>query len=417
MSQTLSEIVSSALRQADQSIKVASLREAPIEDRGFARVDDYLARELGQVHVEEQKIASAAPSQSAQVFSGYDDVDFAFKLAEALQHGAVVVEKLAAEGGMNRPLNKSDGGVPTPGGTPPAGPAPIQPPLYDRAVTATPMPQASAHARRAQANTRMESEGNPETDRGLQLNDGPVIPSNYPTSRLPTTGATTKKANLDRALTQRLLRSKIAQHKMLVSLGQVDAANAVLKEAAELAQTGAPHEQSALVYKDTYGGAGFPDNEQVRALTKAQARDANQREAGAFFGEPVKRDSAVLAHLAVAPGLKLSQLRVGGRDKEASWGSKAVQGVGKGLGWIGDKASRAGQGVMKGTADALENVSGPTSSALYTNSIRGRHALAGMTPSQKKVLGGAILGTGAVGTGVGVAGGRLTAPRSNQNGY
>lgn len=337
MSQTLSEIVSSALRQADASIKVASLREAPIEDRSFARVDDYLARELGQREVETQKQASAAPATES--FTPYDDIQFALKLAEALEHGALIVEKLAG------PLNKSDGGVPTPAGGQIEGPAPIQPHNFDYAVTRTPIPQASAHARRAQANPRLESEGNPETDRELQLNDGPVIPSNYPTSRLPTTGATTKRAAtevqtglaaterdefavgkkkdkrdagvgtepgkhaaLDRVTMERLLKSKIAQHKMLVSLGQIDAAEAVLKEAAELTQVGAPHDHSPLVFRDNPGIAGFPDNEQVRALTKAQARDMNQREAGSFFGEPVKRDSAALAHLAIADGLKLSSM-------------------------------------------------------------------------------------------------------------
>lgn len=339
MSQTLSEIVSSALRQADASIKVASLRDAPIEDRSFSRVDQYLARELGQVEPETQKEASAT-EQPADFSGGYNDIEFAFKLASALEHGANVLAKLAG------PLNKSDGGPPKSGPVPAAGPAPIQPPLYDRATTATPMPQASAHARAAQANDKLEPEGNPETDRDMQLNEGPVIPRNYPTSKVPTTGASSKHASLDRVTTQRLLRSKIAQHKMLVSLGQIDAANAVLKEAQELA-SGAPHDHSDLVFKDDYTASKFPDNNAVRALTKAQARDMNQREAGNFFGEPVKRDNAATAHLAVTDGLKLSMMPLS-QYKLATGEVGFVQGLGKKIIGGGRAALRgAGSGARK----------------------------------------------------------------------
>ena len=295
MSQTLSEIVNSALRQADASIKVASLRDAPIEDRGFARVDDYLAHELGQREAETQKYASAAPQQE-QYFTGFDDIEFAFKLAEALEEGADVVAKLAG------PL--SNGNVP------------LQPQTYDHASTVSPAPQASSRARAVEAhNSRLNADGTIETDEDFQLNEGPVIPNNYPTSKVPTTGAMSKKANLDRAMTQRILRSKIAQHKMLVSLGQIDAANAVLKEASELAGS----DNSDLVYKtDNYAGANFPDNEGVRNLTKAQARDRNQREAASFYGEPVKHDNAATAHLAVTDGLKLSQVPISALYKQAT---------------------------------------------------------------------------------------------------
>lgn len=299
--QPLSEIVNSALQQAANQVKVASLREAPIQDRGFQRLDNYLAEELGQVErVQPQttKQASAAPAQSG---GGLDDVHFALKLAEALVHGANAVTKLAG------PLNKSDGGAPTPGPTPAGGPVDIlpQPHFTDRVVS--PKPQASAHARAAQANKGL-TDGLPDTDEGYQDNSGPVIPSNYPTSRVPTTGARTKKAH--KQAVERLLQSKIAQHQMLVSLGQIDAANAVAAEARKIAAESAVG-GSTPIFGDDYNSAKvMPDNEGVRRLTKAQARDANQREAGNFFGEPVKRDNAVAAHSAVTDGLKLSALNV-----------------------------------------------------------------------------------------------------------
>jgi hypothetical protein len=345
--QTLKEIVSSALHQADASIKVASLRDAPIQDRGFSRVDQYLAAELGQLEVEPEtttKQAAAEPSTSVDL----DDVRFALKLAEALDASLHVVEKLALEGA----LNKSTGGKPKAGPTPRGGPAAILPHHFDNAETKTPVPQASAHARAAQAN-RTTEDGHPKTDEHMQINDGPVIPNGYRAGPVRTNpGHSSKEAALSgkdlvqgakgmprvlkdmagkgyaaaqrhpgtsaaagglaggaigsrhkkasREQTQRLLNSKIAQHKMLVSLGQTDAANAVLKEAADIAQN------ADLVFGDNYEAAHFPDNEGIRKLTKAQARDLNQREAGQFWGEPVKRDNAVTTHLAVADGLKLS---------------------------------------------------------------------------------------------------------------
>jgi hypothetical protein len=293
MSQSLSEIVSAALRQADASVKVASLRDAQPEDRGFARVDQYLAEQLGQIETETDKRASAE-SAAPEGAVDLDDVRFALKLAEALEYGAGVVEKLALEG----PLNKSTGGKPHAGATPRGGPAAVLPHNYDNAETRTPIPQASAHARAAQANKSVR-DGFPKNDEHMQLNGGPVIPSGYKNGPSRTTGTSSKQAS-SREATERLLRSKIAQHKMLVSLGQIDAAEAVLKEAKDVALT------ANLEFGDNYQAANFPDNEGVRNLTKAQARDRNQREAGSFFGEPVKRDSAVTTHLAIADGLKLS---------------------------------------------------------------------------------------------------------------
>lgn len=293
MSQSLSEIVSAALRQADASVKVASLRDAQPEDRGFARVDQYLAEQLGQIETETAKQASAEPAVVEGAVD-LDDVRFALKLAEALEYGAGVVEKLALEG----PLNKSTGGKPHAGATPRGGPAAVLPHHYDNAETRTPVPQASAHARAAQANKSVR-DGFPKNDEHMQLNGGPVIPSGYKDGPSRTTGTSSKQAS-SREATERLLRSKIAQHKMLVSLGQIDAAEAVLKEAKDVALN------ANLEFGDNYQAANFPDNEGVRNLTKAQARDRNQREAGSFFGEPVKRDNAVTTHLAVADGLKLS---------------------------------------------------------------------------------------------------------------
>lgn len=290
---TLSEIVSSALQQHDQGVKVASLREAPGVDRSFDRVDDYLARELGQLEVEPESTKQASAAEAEDTSTSLDDVRYALKLAEALDYGADIVEKIAIEG----PLNKSTGGKPHSGSPPRGGPAAVLPHNYDNAKTQVPRPQASAHARAAQANRTME-DGHPKTDEHMQLNGGPVIPNGRVNGPSRTTGAQSKQAS--RAETQRLLQNKIAQHRMLVALGQTEAADAAFKEAADIAQN------ADLIFGDNYQAATFPDNEGVRNMTKAQARDRNQREASSFWGEPVKRDNAATTHLAVADGLKLS---------------------------------------------------------------------------------------------------------------
>jgi hypothetical protein len=406
--QTLSEIVEGALREA-QTVKVASLRDAPIEDRGFTRVDQYLAEQLGQVEVETPvttKQASAAPATTTKLSSALDDVDFALKLAQALMHGAEVVSKLAG------PLNKSDGGAPRAGSTPAGGPVQLYKQPLENARVVVPAPQASAHARAAQAN-KSTHEGFPHNDEKMQINGGPVIPSGYHSKD--------KKAH--KLATERLLNSKIAQHKMLVSLGQTDAADAVLKEAAAIAsQAGG----SVGIQGDEYSSARvMPDNEGVRDLTKAQARDANQREAGAFFGEPVKRDNAVKAHMATDKGLKLSSatslLRKIAKEqddekddddkkddkddkdkmrerfkKEAAKLAFSPGGIAK---TVGEKTMRLGSKGLQAISGGLENVGGQTATKAFRKTIDAQNALGRVGDTGKKIVGGTVLGAGALGTG------------------
>lgn len=310
---TLREIVSSALQQADESIKVASLREAPIEDRGFRRVDDYLARELGQIEVEAAPTKQAAAQPEPEPEVGLDDVRFALKLAEALDYGAAVIEKIALDG----PLNRSTGGKPNPGPTPAGGSVAILTEPYANAKAPQPQPQASAHARALDRPNQGIVDGHPKTDENIQLNEGPVIPDNYPNGTSRTTGSSSKHAGITpkvaaRLEAQRELKSKKAQYEMLVSLGQIEAAKSLQKEADDIAGN------ASLIFKDNYESASFPDNTAVRNLTKAQARDRNQREAGNYFGEPVKRDNAATENLAISDGLKLSAAR------KIAWESKGT---------------------------------------------------------------------------------------------
>lgn len=289
---TLGEIVHQSLLDAEQGIKVASRRDAAVEDRSFAQTEDWLSRELGQAQEEEeppptQKQASAA-AQGDDV-NDDDDVSFALKLAQACEAGAALVTKLASEGGK-----------PTAAGGQKAGPTPLYPlPPAKESVT-IPRTQASAHALAAQADGRLIN-GRPATyGEGPSSQEGPVVPpggfGGHSSKRLGNAKVAEK-----RAATERLIATKMAQFSALKSLGQIEAADEALKQAQLLKRAA-----DSLVFPDNYQGANFPDNDGVRNLTKAQARDANQRQAGAYFGEPVKRDNAVAATQFRTDGLKLS---------------------------------------------------------------------------------------------------------------
>lgn len=409
--QTLGEIVTAALRESAASAKVASLQDAPIEDRTFHRVDEYLATELGQREVSSEiKQASAQTSTPSPEAPSLDDVQFGLKLAEALLQGANLLEKLALTG----PLNKSTGGMPHNAGAPAGGPVQVLKQPLERATTSSPAPQASAHARAAQTNRKMV-DGQPENDAGKPSNEGPVIPSGYKAGPVRTTKAQSKTAARTEA--ERILASKIAQHKMLVSLGQIDAANEVLKEAREFA-TQSGQTTSDLVVKDNLAGTRFPDNEGVRNLTKAQARDMNQREAGTFFGEPVKRDNAVAAHTMTTQGLKLSS---GGdpkskllkrfireekstsaktatiRDASPSVPTTKAAGMGGLLANVGGRVASGAQRAIGAGMGLAARSAHPAATKAVLAGARADSALAGLTHRGKQIVGGSALGAGALG--------------------
>jgi len=324
---TLGEIVSSALQNAADGVKVASLQDASVEDRSFQNVDEYLARELGQIQEEVQSSKTASREEPAAT-SRLEDVSYARKIAQALRHGAVLMQKLAV---------KEDGKAPTSGGGPKGGPVPLYPAPPNREGVTVPKPQASAHARHAQANRTMEN-GHPETDKGIPAGGGPVVPpggfGGGGSKRL----GNAKTASLSREGTLRILRTKQAQYNALVSLGQIEAAEGVLKEARLLkrAADNMTSGSNGLIQGDSLSGTHFPDNEGVRNLTKAQARDASQRQAGNYFGEPVKKDNAVAATTLRTDGLKLSADK---KHEPGYWERQAEQ----------SSAMRAHKGIQAGT--------------------------------------------------------------------
>jgi hypothetical protein len=341
---TLGELVSAALASAGEHAKTASLYEAPQEDQVFRRVDDFLAVELGQVErVQEVKTASAAPAPSTG--SNLDDCAYALKLAESLELGADILQKLASE------------------------PAILEAPFHS-ATTQAPKPQASASAK---AQTAPKTPG--------------------PTGKLPDDNGTGKVA-ADRGATERLLKAKIAQHSALVSLGQVDAATQVFEEARELKAKLAAGELPTYANGEGPGGGRIPDNQGLISMTKAQARDANTREAVQFYGEPVKKDNAVAAHNITTHGLKVSSKTL---VKSASVGMalqrigtkvvRGVRGAGNSLAGAGERMAGSGNGVMKSIGKGLGGAG---------------EAMSGLQASgtARRVIGGTAVGAGVLGTGL-----------------
>jgi hypothetical protein len=475
---TLGEIVSSALQNAADGVKVASLQDASVEDRSFQNVDEYLARELNQIQ-EETQTKQASQQQDQAAPSHLDDAAYALKIAQALEHGVVVLEKLAV---------KEDGKMPTSGGGPKGGPVPLYPAPPNREGVTVPKPQASAHARHAQANRTMEN-GHPETDKGIPAGGGPVVPPGGFGGGSSKRLGNAKTASMSRENTLRLLRTKQAQYSALVSLGQIEAAEGVLKEARVIkaaadnmtaAADNMTSGSNGLIQGDSLSGTIMPDNEGVRNLTKAQARDASQRQAGNYFGEPVKKDNAVAATTFRTDGLKLSADK-GKEDKPGYWedhanqnslmrahkglqagargllgaaaggaaahhlsgGNKLITGLGAAAGGLGlgaagyhgakgeqamrdrlrksaslmlrqhaekqaglgDFAGRVGakaigvarQGLAKGTG-LLENASGSAANSLFRKGVQGQNALGRIGEKGQKMVGGALLGGGALGT-------------------
>jgi hypothetical protein len=380
---TLGEIVHQSLRDAEQGIKVASRQDAAVEDRSFAQTEDWLSRELGQVQEEEPPPTQKQASAAAQGDDVNDDVSFALKLAQACDAGAALVTKLASEGGK-----------PTAAGGQKAGPTPLYPlPPAKEGVT-IPRTQASAHALAAQADKRLIN-GRPSTyGEGPSSQEGPVVPpggfGGHSSKRLGNSKVAEK-----RAATERLIATKMAQFSALKSLGQIEAADEALKQAQLLKRAA-----DSLVFPDNYQGANFPDNDGVRNLTKAQARDNNQRQAGAYFGEPVKKDNAVAATQFRTDGLKLSSARRLLKLAQARKQAGILDTVGGAVAGAGAKVLRGGTGAaLKGIGKAAPGgavAKGLGHAANATN--RGANALSGLGDTGKKVLGGAVLGTSALGT-------------------
>lgn len=369
----LSQIVDAALQSETARSKVASAPSTPV-DRGFETFDHLLAQQLGQLPVvEEAKTASNAEKPKTKVA---EDIVEGLEVATALELCASTIEKIAAE-----------------------APEVFSEPFHT-ATTQTPKAQASSAARKA---------------------SGPGPTSTGPTGTLPTSAGTHEHEagavnHPGKTAALRLLKSKLAEHDMLVSAGQIDAATETLREAQALKDKIAGTENGGLETSPGEAtGSRVPDNAGLINLTKAQARDASQRAISEFVSEPVKRDNAVAASQLKSDGLKLSSKM----SVKVALSMAPVAGAAKGLLGKADGALQAvGGKVLGGARAAGRSVAGAVdgartapygAGAARTMAAKGATKLhqaastvATQTPGTavaKRIAGGAALGAGVVGTG------------------
>jgi hypothetical protein len=253
---------------------------------------------------------------------------------------------------------------------------------------------------------------------------GPASPG--PTGKLPDNGGGSHeheagaknqpgKTASDRAATEQLLRSKVAEHKMLASAGQVDAANAVFEEAKALHEKLAESPQTFS--GDASGGTHVPDNAGMASLTKSQARDSNTREVNKHIQEKPKKDNTVAATTLRTDGLKVSAAApIGtllGKGDAAlkAVGNKVLGGAraaGRGAYRAADSAEKAHIKAVPsfGNKTLKDKLHGAVAKGIDSTRRGAEHVATqvGGSDSAKRIAGGVALGAGAGAVGAGAAG-------------
>ena len=263
MNKSLSEIVSLALASHEASTKVASLQDAPTEDPGQQLLDEQLG--LLVVETTEEKVASAPESEEPKT----DTLGMAshgMKLASALRLAADAVKVALEHPAVHESGHLHEGGVhPSAPGAP-----------------GKELPTATG------------AQGAMPTDDKVPSQEGGL--KNSPGAK--------KVASA----TERLLQAKVAEHNMLVSLGQTEAAKVAAAEVKVLKTKLA--EQAELPNDGGAGGATATgttlSNEALINMTRAQARDASVRQTASILNTPVRVDNAVKANIGKDDGVKVS---------------------------------------------------------------------------------------------------------------
>lgn len=287
MGKSLNDIVSSALSEADHGIKLASARDATVPDAG-----DFLADELSIPGAAPSLVpAAATPKGEAKVASEdiLTDASYAMKLASALDTAAGVIVELNAK--------VADGGD-------------AASPVVSQAEHQVPLTVPKAQNNSLTAAVASHG-GGPQGPQGeLQTNKEEF---------------TTPDWTKNKEAAARIINAKVAQAEQLEAVGQLEAAQMLLKEASALNDSikvaGDPSSPQASLPANSGGGVdltvdpGVPsqigDNASLISMTRAGARDKSQREAHEFMSEAPKKDNAVAAHVGKTDGLKLSSEQMG----------------------------------------------------------------------------------------------------------
>ena len=300
MGKTLSQLVNSALSEADHSIKLASARDAEVTENSH----DFLADELSIPTVEVEEPKAQAKQEKPKVASDeavLEDAAFAMKLASALDTAAGVVNE------VNKVAMPRGGGA-APGPhqhTKAPGPAVMEGTHID-AKTTSPKAQSGSVP------------GNQASHGGGPMHEAGSLETNQSDYRDPDW---TKNKEAAAALIQ----AKIAEAETLENMGQLDAAERVLMQAKSIedqlmgkfaADPSSPqasmpaHNMSFKLDTEPGPASHVPDNMGMISTTKASLKDKTTREASAFMGQTPKKDNAVGAHLGRTDGQKLSSVKL-----------------------------------------------------------------------------------------------------------
>jgi hypothetical protein len=330
MRKSLGELINTALSDADSALKLASARDAEIRSSGdfldaelvatkLAAEDSFSEKEREgtkklvekherKMHGEEEGEKEEASEKKSSRSDFLGAASYAMKLAEALEIGAHVVAKVAADTDPNtheQRVSVSTGGA---GGSPLKAPGPqVMASGFIGAQTIQPKAQSAGAERITGPATTAGNMPTSIADHTGNL-DGEPPPNN-----------TGKTAGFTRSkeASARLLRAKQAQAETLMRMGQIKEAERLLAEVEKSAQDPSSpgpelpaHSNSYMLSTEPGDSTMIPDNSGLISMNKAQAKDRSVRTATEYVHEQPKLDNAVAAHALSTQGQKVSSLIV-----------------------------------------------------------------------------------------------------------
>ena len=321
MRKSLGELINTALSDADSALKLASARDAEIRSSGDfldAELESYkfaaedtsteaeTAKEERKEERKEKKEEASEKKSSRSDFLGA--ASYAMKLAEALEIGAHVVAKVAADTDPStheQRVTVSTGGA---GSTPLKAPGPqVMASGFIGAQTIQPKAQSAGAERITGPAT---TAGNMPTN--IADHTGNLDGEPPPNNTGKTAGFTRSKE-----ASARLLRAKQAQAETLMRMGQIKEAERLLAEVEKSAQDPSSpgpelpaHSNSYMLSTEPGDSTMIPDNSGLISMNKAQAKDRSVRTATEYVHEQPKLDNAVAAHALSTQGQKVSSLIV-----------------------------------------------------------------------------------------------------------
>lgn len=324
---TLSEIVSSALSKGESSLKLASARDAePAGDPG-SFLDELLPPTKvassdtpyeGDDEKNKDKKREKKEEKEETKESAMADIDFAFKLADALEVGSGIVTKIATGTVHDAP-----------------GPQVTESGFIS---TTTASPKATAKVTDRFSGGKLHPAGQ-ETNMGDFSSPGDE--SGAPKNEPGKTAGWTK----DKTASAAMLRAKLAQAEALTRAGLTEQAEALLGEIKAAQDPSSPppsmpaHSDSFKLDTEPGASTHIGDNASLISMTRAQARDATTRETTKHFSEPPKKDPAVGAHTLSTDGQKVSSLKHAVSDR-----------------WLAEKLTKGLQNAGSVTAKVMPGV-------------------------------------------------------------